>query len=83
MVYAEDQENRSLELFGGVAANKLEVVPENLELSDQVIQHSESLEPEMKKKTGKYNLRESLAWNSAFLTDAGRFDVSKFISNVI
>lgn len=80
--FPEDQENRSLELFGGVAANKLEVVPENLELSDQVIQHSESLEPEMKKKSGKYNLRESLAWNSAFLTDAGVLD-SEELSSMI
>lgn len=83
VVYSEDQENKSLELFGGVAANKLEVVPENLELSDQGIQPSQSLEPVMKKKSGKYNLRESLAWNSAFLTDAGRFDAHKFTSNVI
>lgn len=76
---SDDQVNRSLELFGGAAANKLDAVPENLELNEQVIQPSESLEPVVTKKRGKYNLRESIAWNSAFLTGPGRFSVWKFI----
>lgn len=84
MWYSEDQENRSFQLFEAMVANKLEDVPENLELSEQVTQPSESLEPEMTKRSGKYNLRKSLAWDSAFFTSAGglvfRFDIQKFIS---
>jgi hypothetical protein len=30
-----------------------------------------SMEPERVKKNTKYNLRKSLAWNSAFFTSAG------------
>ncbi|XP_062006367.1 uncharacterized protein LOC133723534 [Rosa rugosa] len=80
--FSEGQDNRNLELFGGVAANKLEVVPENLELNDQVIQPSESLEPEVTKKRGKYNLRESIAWNSAFLTGPGVLDAEELSSMI-
>ncbi|PRQ43467.1 hypothetical protein RchiOBHm_Chr3g0468801 [Rosa chinensis] len=80
--FSEGQDNRNLELFGGVAANKLEVVPENLELNDQVIQPSESLEPEVTKKRGKYNLRESIAWNSAFLTSPGVLDADELSSMI-
>ena len=34
-------------------------------------QPSECLEPEKVKRNGKYNLRKSLAWDSAFLTCEG------------
>lgn len=71
MWYAEDQENRSFQLFEGMTANKLEDVPENFELTKQVTEPSESLEPEMTKKSGKCNLRKSLAWDRAFFTSAG------------
>lgn len=33
----------------------------------------ESREPEGTGKNGKYNLRKSLAWDSAFFTSAGNF----------
>ncbi|XP_004306231.1 PREDICTED: uncharacterized protein LOC101306163 [Fragaria vesca subsp. vesca] len=80
--FSDDQVNRSLELFGGAAANKLDAVPENLELNEQVIQPSESLEPVMTKKRGKYNLRESIAWNSAFLTGPGVLDAEELSSMI-
>lgn len=69
---SEDQENRkSFQFFEAMVGNRLEDVPENFELSEQVAQPSESVEPEMTKKSGKYNLRKSLAWDSAFFTSAG------------
>ncbi|KAM1853724.1 hypothetical protein EV1_009563 [Malus domestica] len=71
---SEDQENRSFQLFEGMTANKLEDVPENVELTEQVTEPSESLEPEMTKKSGKCNLRKSLAWDRAFFTSAGVLD---------
>ncbi|KAM1798434.1 hypothetical protein ACFX12_032503 [Malus domestica] len=71
---SEDQENRNFQLFEGMAGNKLEDVPENFELTQQVTEPSESLEPEMTKQSGKYNLRKSLAWDSAFFTSAGVLD---------
>ncbi|KAB2630789.1 hypothetical protein D8674_008308 [Pyrus ussuriensis x Pyrus communis] len=71
---SEDQENRSFQLFEGMTANKLEDVPENFELTKQVTEPSESLEPEMTKKSGKCNLRKSLAWDRAFFTSAGVLD---------
>lgn len=36
-----------------------------------VPQPSEGLDPESTRKDGKYNLRKSLAWDSAFFTSAG------------
>ncbi|XP_050381787.1 flocculation protein FLO11-like isoform X2 [Argentina anserina] len=80
--FSEDQVNRSLELFGGAAANKLDAVPENLELDEQAMQPLKSLEPEVKKKKGKYNLRESIAWNSAFLTGPGVLDAEELSSMI-
>ncbi|XP_009342421.2 uncharacterized protein LOC103934400 isoform X1 [Pyrus x bretschneideri] len=71
---SEDQENRSFQLFEGMTANKLEDVPENFELTKQVTEPYESLEPEMTKKSGKCNLRKSLAWDRAFFTSAGVLD---------
>ncbi|KAB2622285.1 cell wall protein DAN4-like [Pyrus ussuriensis x Pyrus communis] len=71
---SEDQESRNFQLFEGMASNKLEDVPENFELTQQVTEPSESLEPEMTKQSGKYNLRKSLAWDSAFFTSAGVLD---------
>ncbi|XP_068317111.1 uncharacterized protein [Pyrus communis] len=71
---SEDQESRIFQLFEGMAGNKLEDVPENFELTQRVTEPSESLEPEMTKQSGKYNLRKSLAWDSAFFTSAGVLD---------
>ncbi|XP_048423653.1 uncharacterized protein LOC103934400 isoform X2 [Pyrus x bretschneideri] len=74
MFSTSDQENRSFQLFEGMTANKLEDVPENFELTKQVTEPYESLEPEMTKKSGKCNLRKSLAWDRAFFTSAGVLD---------
>ncbi|KAK6942858.1 hypothetical protein RJ641_028235 [Dillenia turbinata] len=43
-------------------------------------QPSETLEPEIKWKTGKSNLRKSLAWDNAFFTSAGVLDAEELSS---
>lgn len=54
-----------------VYANMLEDPIGPLELKERVLQPPESPEPEMTRKNAKYNLRKSLAWDSAFFTSAG------------
>ena len=51
--------------------NTLEDTFGTFEHMEQVPQPSESKEPEMTTKNRKYNLRKSLAWDSAFFTSAG------------
>lgn len=38
---------------------------------EQLPQSSDPLEPERARKHGKYNLRQSLAWDTAFFTSEG------------
>lgn len=65
-------DNKSEELFEPVDANKLGDFDDILENKELVPQPSESLEPERNvRKNGKYNLRKSLAWDSAFFTCEG------------
>ena len=52
-------------------ANTLEDTIGILEHRDQMPQPSELMEPEMPRRNSKYNLRKSLAWDSAFFTNAG------------
>lgn len=52
-------------------ANTLEDTFGSFDHMEQVPQPSESKEPEMTTKNRKYNLRKSLAWDSAFFTSAG------------
>lgn len=42
-----------------------------LDVNDHLPELHESTEPERKKKSGRCNLRKSLAWDSAFFTSAG------------
>ena len=53
-----------------VDTNTLEDTFGTFEHMEQVPQPSESKEPEMTTKNRKYNLRKSLAWDSAFFTSA-------------
>ncbi|XP_037494358.1 uncharacterized protein LOC105642173 isoform X2 [Jatropha curcas] len=55
---------------------------ESLEDDKQVIQPLESTEQEKMRKNEKYNLRNSLAWDSAFFTSAGVLEPEE-ISNMI
>lgn len=52
-------------------ANTLEDTFGSFDHMEQVPQPSESKEPEITTKNRKYNLRKSLAWDSAFFTSAG------------
>lgn len=42
-----------------------------IDVNDHVPELHESTEPERNRKCGRYNLRKSLAWDSAFFTSAG------------
>ncbi|KAG2685718.1 hypothetical protein I3760_10G139300 [Carya illinoinensis] len=68
---SENPECGNAELLENVYANILEDTIGPLERKERVLQPSESPEPEMTRKNGKYNLRKSLAWDSAFFTSAG------------
>lgn len=59
------------ELFEPVDDNNSDDVSDINETNELVPQASESLEPEIVRKNGKYNLRKSLAWDSAFFTCEG------------
>ncbi|XVF07961.1 hypothetical protein REPUB_Repub06bG0184500 [Reevesia pubescens] len=45
--------------------------PDNVEESGELEEPSDSSEQDKTRKNGKYNLRKSLAWDSAFFTSAG------------
>ncbi|KAL6998252.1 hypothetical protein U1Q18_008378 [Sarracenia purpurea var. burkii] len=49
---------------------------------EQLPQSSEPLESEMERKTGKCNLRKSLAWDTAFFTSAGVLDPDELSSMI-
>ncbi|KAK4349037.1 hypothetical protein RND71_031792 [Anisodus tanguticus] len=49
---------------------------------EQFPQLHESKEPEKARRKGKVNLRKSLAWDSAFLTDAGVLDAEELSSMI-
>uniref|UniRef100_A0A2N9IG20 Uncharacterized protein n=1 Tax=Fagus sylvatica TaxID=28930 RepID=A0A2N9IG20_FAGSY len=69
--FSENEEHGSVELLESMDANTLEDTIGILEHRDQMPQPSESMEPEMPRRNSKYNLRKSLAWDSAFFTNAG------------
>lgn len=48
------------------------------EEDDVLPELQESVEPERSRRKGKLNLRKSLAWDSAFFTDAGIYQVPSF-----
>lgn len=90
------QEQRSVELFESIDDNKLEEFFEPvdanklgnfddiLEKKELVPQPSDCVEPEPGRirKNGKYNLRKSLAWDTAFFTSDGVLD-SEELSSMI
>ncbi|KAK9985451.1 hypothetical protein SO802_030402 [Lithocarpus litseifolius] len=69
--FSENEGHGSVELMESADANTLEDTFGTFEHMEQVPQPSESKEPEMTTKNRKYNLRKSLAWDSAFFTSAG------------
>lgn len=49
-----------------------EILVSSIEEKEEVLQPHESPEPQKVMKSGKYNLRKSLAWDNAFFTSAGK-----------
>lgn len=56
---------------------KKEVNGLGIDGNDRLPELHESTEPESNKRNGRYNLRKSLAWDSAFFTNAG--NLSNFL----
>ncbi|XP_075669180.1 uncharacterized protein LOC142638984 isoform X2 [Castanea sativa] len=76
--FSENEEHGSVELLESTDANTLEDTFGSFDHMEQVPQPSESKEPEMTTKNRKYNLRKSLAWDSAFHTSAGVLKTRKY-----
>ncbi|POO01593.1 hypothetical protein TorRG33x02_023700 [Trema orientale] len=76
----ENQELRSIELFESVRDDKLVDFDGVTGQKELVPQPSECLEPERVRRNGKYNLRKSLAWDSAFFTCEGVLDAEELSS---
>ncbi|GFY93355.1 hypothetical protein Acr_08g0017510 [Actinidia rufa] len=83
--YTENQNNNvSSALRKGVDSEKTE---DTADTSGQIEpfhlpQSSESLETERERKCGKYNMRKSIAWDSAFFTSAGVLDPDELSSMI-
>ncbi|KAL1565969.1 hypothetical protein AAHA92_01633 [Salvia divinorum] len=52
------------------------------DVNDRLPELHESTEPETKQRNGRYNLRKSLAWDSAFFTSAGVLDAEELSSMI-
>ncbi|KAF8042426.1 hypothetical protein BT93_A0915 [Corymbia citriodora subsp. variegata] len=74
--------HQSLELDGAVTFKGVDNILESFAAVDQpaVPQLVESCEPDGTGKNGKYNLRKSLAWDSAFFTSAGVLEPEEITS---
>ncbi|XP_057801468.1 uncharacterized protein LOC131016762 [Salvia miltiorrhiza] len=62
-------------------ANK-EVNSVGIDVKDRLPELHESTEPERNQRNGRYNLRKSLAWDSAFFTSAGVLDAEELSSMI-
>ncbi|XP_062117203.1 uncharacterized protein LOC133831052 [Humulus lupulus] len=76
----DSQDLRSIDLVESVGNEKLEYFGDIPEMKELVPQPSQCLEPERVKRNGKYNLRKSLAWDSAFFTSEGVLDAEELSS---
>ncbi|KAH6798779.1 hypothetical protein C2S51_035263, partial [Perilla frutescens var. frutescens] len=61
---------------------KKEVNSLGIDANDHLPELHESTEPERNLKNGRYNLRKSLAWDSAFFTSAGVLDAEELSSMI-
>ncbi|KFK34582.1 hypothetical protein AALP_AA5G164500 [Arabis alpina] len=57
-----------------------EILVSSVEEKEEVLQPHESPEPQKVMKSGKYNLRKSLAWDKAFFTSAGVLEPDELTS---
>ncbi|KAG8374259.1 hypothetical protein BUALT_Bualt11G0113000 [Buddleja alternifolia] len=70
--FSEDVVDFDNELPGAVDAEK--DVSIGLDINNRLPELHESMEPERTQRNRRYNLRKSLAWDSAFFTSAGVLD---------
>ncbi|KAH6797721.1 mediator of RNA polymerase II transcription subunit-like protein [Perilla frutescens var. hirtella] len=68
--------------FPDTADAKKEVNSLGIDANDHLPELHESTEPERNQKNGRYNLRKSLAWDSAFFTSAGVLDAEELSSMI-
>lgn len=59
------------ESAGGLNAEEKVDMKLGIDANDHLPELNESIEPEKNQRNGRYNLRKSLAWDSAFFTNAG------------
>ncbi|XP_057514070.1 uncharacterized protein LOC130795825 isoform X2 [Actinidia eriantha] len=81
--FSENQNNNvSSGLHKGVDAEKTEDMADTSGQMEPLPQSSEPWEPERERKYGKYNMRKSIAWDSAFFTSAGVLDPDELSSMI-
>ncbi|KAG6596453.1 hypothetical protein SDJN03_09633, partial [Cucurbita argyrosperma subsp. sororia] len=78
----EDEEQDNFERLETVESNRIEERTDGFEQREDEPQLLPSSEPERIERNGKYNLRKSLAWDSAFLTGAGFLDPEELTSMI-
>ncbi|GFZ02334.1 hypothetical protein Acr_15g0009420 [Actinidia rufa] len=80
---SENQNNNVCSgLHKGVDAEKTEDMADTSGQMELLPQSREPLEPERERKYGKYNMRKSIAWDSAFFTSAGVLDPDELSSMI-
>ncbi|KAK6126036.1 hypothetical protein DH2020_040150 [Rehmannia glutinosa] len=67
----------AFESAGALSTEKEVDISLGINPTDHLPQLHESMEPERNQKNGRYNLRKSLAWDSAFFTSAGVLDAEE------
>lgn len=68
---SDNHKGLSLEMSGTMDVQEEKDMDNKGEEDDVLPELHESIEPERSRRKGKLNLRKSLAWDSAFFTDAG------------
>ncbi|XP_022145720.1 uncharacterized protein LOC111015105 isoform X2 [Momordica charantia] len=82
VITKEDEEQNNLRQLETVDSSRIEGNTDSLEQKEDEPQLLPSLDPERTRKNGKYNLRKSLAWDSAFFTSAGFLDPEELTSMI-
>ncbi|XP_019191457.1 PREDICTED: uncharacterized protein LOC109185922 isoform X3 [Ipomoea nil] len=78
----DNHKGLSLEMSGTMDVQEEKDMDNRGEEDDVLPELHESMEPERSRRKGKLNLRKSLAWDSAFFTDAGVLDAEELSSMV-
>nr|GMD69913.1 chitinase-like protein PB1E7.04C [Ipomoea batatas] len=78
----DNHKGLSLEMSGTMDVQEEKDMDNKGEEDDVLPELHESIEPERSRRKGKLNLRKSLAWDSAFFTDAGVLDAEELSTMV-